>query len=251
MTLYASRSTPALPVIGILTRQDGSATWEGYRPYGQGRAYCLSVALAGGAPVLIPLELGEHVWYSIYRRLSGLLFPGGVDVHPSHYGESPHPKLGRVDEELDKAELMLARWALEDGLPTLAICRGIQLINVAAGGSLYQDLPAQFPGTLRHAYPAPEFPRDHLAHPVYVEPGTQLAAALGTGEHEANSRHHQAVKDLAPGFVITARAPDGVIEGIEQEDAPFVVGVQWHPESLTASDARMLALFQAFVRASA
>ena len=251
MTLYASRSTPSWPVIGILTRQDGSARWEGYRLYGQGRAYCRSAALAGGAPVLIPLELGERALHSIYRRLDGLLFPGGVDVHPSHYGEKAHPQLGRGDDELDETEFVLARWALEDGLPTLAICRGIQLINVAAGGSLYQDLPAQFPGALRHACPAPEYPRDHRAHSVYIEPGTRLAAALGAQEIEVNSRHHQAVKDLAPGFTITARAPDGVIEGIEQEDAPFVVGVQWHPESLAVDDTRMLALFQAFVGACA
>lgn len=251
MTLYALRSTPPLPVIGILTRQDGSATWEGYRLYGQGRAYCRSVALAGGAPALIPLELGERAWHSIYRRLDGLLFPGGVDVHPSHYGEKAHPKLGRVDDELDEAELVLARWALEDGLPILAICRGIQLINVAAGGSLYQDLPAQFPAALRHTCPAPETPRDHRAHPVRIEPETRLVAALGTQELEVNSRHHQAIKDLAPGFAITARAPDGVIEGIEQEAAPFVVGVQWHPENLTADDTRMLALFQEFVGACA
>ena len=251
MTLFASRARPDLPVIGILTRQDRSARWEGYRLYGQGRAYCRSVALAGGAPTLIPLELGERAWHSIYKRLDGLLLPGGVDVHPSHYGEKAHPKLGGVDDELDEAELVLARWALEDGRPTLAICRGIQLINVAAGGSLYQDLPAQYPGALRHAYPTPEYARDHRAHPIHVEAGTQLVAAMGTQQLEVNSRHHQAVKDLAPGFAITARAPDGVIEGIEEQDAPFVVGVQWHPESLTANDTRMLALFEAFVKACA
>jgi putative glutamine amidotransferase len=205
--------------------------------------------LAGGAPILIPLELSERAWHSIFRRLDGLLFPGGVDVHPSHYGEPSHPKLGRVDADLDEAELVLARWALQDDLPTLAICRGIQLINVAAGGSLYQDLPAQFPGALRHAFPAPEYPRDHRAHPVHVEPGTRLVVALGTRKLEVNSRHHQAIKELAPGFAITARAPDGVIEGIEKEDATFVVGVQWHPESLAADDPRMLALFEAFVGA--
>lgn len=238
------------PVVGVITRQDLSGKWEGYRLYGQGLDYCRSLALAGGAPVLIPLELGEPAWRSIYERIDGLLFPGGVDVDPSYYGEELHPGLGQVDSSLDEAELVLARWALADQMPLLAICRGIQLLNVAAGGSLYQDLPAQFPGALSHACSAPDYPRDHRAHAVHIVPGSRLAAIFGTPELMTNSRHHQAVKDPAPGFAVTARAPDGVIEGIEKADAPFVVGVQWHPESMAAADPQMLALFKAFVAAS-
>jgi putative glutamine amidotransferase len=261
------------PVIGILTRHDHSSAGTGYRLYGQGAIYCEAVALAGGAPVLIPLELGERAWRSIYRRLDGLLLPGGVDVAPAYYGEDPQPKLGKVSDALDEAELVLTHWALEDGLPLFGVCRGIQLINVAAGGSLYQDLPTQFPGALRHRFAPPKYTREHRGHLVHIQPDSRLAQALGSAnsigvakklgalEVPVNSRHHQAVKDVAPGFVVTARAPDGVIEGLEIESleieapqggqTPFVVGVQWHPENLAVSDPQMLGLFQALVDAAA
>jgi putative glutamine amidotransferase len=173
-----------------------------------------------------------------------------VDVDPAIYGQEPHPKLGKVDDALDEAELVLTRWALEDRLPLFGICRGIQVINVAAGGTLYQDLRAQFPGALRHRFAPSQYGREHRGHAIHIEPGSHLAQALGLTV-SVNSRHHQAVRDVAPGFVVTARAPDGVIEGIELPDAPFVVGVQWHPENLAAQDAGMLGLFQAFVQAAA
>jgi putative glutamine amidotransferase len=237
------------PVIGMVTRHDVSGMWKGYRLYGQGYDYCHAVALAGGAPVMIPLELDETGWRSIYERLDGILFPGGVDVNPRHYGQAPHPHLGAVNDPLDRAELVLARWAIADRLPTLAICRGIQLINVAAGGTLYQDIATQIPGALRHRCSPPEFPRHHRAHPVRVAPQSRLWGVFAEDSVQVNSRHHQAVRDLAPGFQVTARAPDGVIEGIELDDAPFVVGVQWHPESLAARDPQMLELFAALVRA--
>jgi putative glutamine amidotransferase len=239
-----------VPVIGIVSRRDGSATWNGYAMYGQGQAYARSVALAGGAPVLIPLELCEDACRSIYGCLHGLLFPGGADVNPAYYGEEPHPRLGQVDDPLDQAELLLARWALEDRLPVLAICRGIQLINVAAGGTLYQDLPAQLPDSFPHACNAPAYPREYRAHAVSIEPGSRVATAMRTTQCRTNSRHHQAVKDVAPGFVVTAHAPDGVIEAIEHREAPFIVGVQWHPESLAETDPQMLGLFEAVVAAS-
>jgi putative glutamine amidotransferase len=223
--------------------------WKGYALCGQGLAYVESVALAGGAPVLIPLGLKREACYSIYCRLDGLLFPGGVDVNPAHYGQEPHPRLGEVDSALDETELTLARWALKDDLPVLAICRGIQLINVAAGGSLYQDLPTQYPDALPHACNAPDYPRTHRAHPVWVEQETRLASALNSDECWTNSRHHQAVKEVAPGFAVTGRALDGVIEAIEHIEASFIVGVQWHPESLAASDPQMLSIFQAHVAA--
>ena len=240
-----------LPVIGIVSRMDHSAAWAGYELYGQGASYIRSVALAGGAPVIIPLELGESGWKSIYERLDGLLFPGGVDVDPVHYGETPRPRLGKVNAPLDEAELVLARWALEDGFPTLGVCRGIQLLNVAAGGTLYQDLPTEFPDVSPHACSSPTYPREYRAHRVRMEPGSLVAEAMGTTECRTNSRHHQAIKDLAPGFRITARADDGVIEAVEHTEAPFILGVQWHPESLAAGDPQMLGLFAALVHAAA
>lgn len=245
-----ARRNDELPVIGILSRQDHSEMWPGYALYGQGLVYVRSVALAGGAPVLIPLGLQESAWRSIYDRLDGLLFPGGVDVAPARYGQAPRPELGRVDEALDEAEWVLAQWALSEQLPVLGICRGVQLINAAAGGTLYQDLPTQMPGALQHACSAPEYPREHRAHVVHLAPQSRTAAAMQAVDCMVNSRHHQAIQDVAPGFVVTAWADDGVIEGIEHREAPFIVGVQWHPESLAESDPQMLSLFQALVAAS-
>jgi putative glutamine amidotransferase len=246
----ASSDGHSAPVIGIISRKYLSGMWVGYELCGQGLAYVRSVALAGGAPAIIPLELGEAAWRSIYERVDGLLFPGGVDVDPAYYGAERHPRLGRVDGPLDQAELVLARWALADHCPVLAICRGIQLINVATGGTLYQDIPTQLPHAFPHACSAPTYPREYRAHTVHIEPGSRTAVAMGTVVCKTNSRHHQAVKDVAPGFVVTAQAPDGVIEGIEHEEAPFIVGVQWHPESLAATDPQQLALFEALVEAS-
>ncbi|MBN1580476.1 MAG: gamma-glutamyl-gamma-aminobutyrate hydrolase family protein, partial [Anaerolineae bacterium] len=232
------------PIIGVIAHkirpgQDGSKPIDGQ--YGD---YCRSLALAGGAPVLIPLDLDERAYRTIYEQLDGILFPGGVDVAPRLYHQEPLPQLGRVDDALDKTELLLARWALAEHIPVLGICRGIQLLNVAAGGSLYQDIPAQIPQALSHA--CPDTPS---AHQVDIEPGTRLADALGTLSCWTNSRHHQAIKDVAPGFTVTAHASDGTIEGIEIVDAPFFVGVQWHPENLAPTDTQMLGLFQAFVHA--
>ena len=235
------------PIIGIVSRKDSSEMWSGYELYGQGASYVRSVALAGGAPVIIPLELQERAWRRIYEGLDGLLFPGGVDINPAYYDQQPHDRLGRVEDRLDEAELVLARWALQDQRPTLAICRGIQLINVAAGGSLYQDSPTQLPDAFPHACSAPTYPREYRAHAVRIEDGSRLAAAMDATECKVNSRHHQCVRDLAPGFQVTALAPDGVIEAIEHKDAPFMVCLQWHPESLAEQDPQMLALFEAFV----
>lgn len=224
--------------------------WSGYELYGQGLSYARALTLAGGAPVLIPLGLDEDAWRQIYERIDGLLFPGGADVNPAYYREERHPRLGQLDDALDQAELILARWALDDRMPVLAICRGIQLINVAAGGTLYQDLPSQLPDSLPHACSAPTYPREYRAHEIEILPESCVAKQIGALTVRVNSRHHQAVKDVAPGFEVTARAPDGVIEAIECRDAPHIIGVQWHPESLAESDPQMLALFRALVEAS-
>ena len=212
---------------------------------GQVDDYSQAIAFAGGAPVLVPIGLQEAQWRGIYERVDGLVFPGGDDIDPALYGEQPHPKLGWVDRALDEAELLLARWALADQKPVLGICRGIQLLNVAAGGTLYQDLPSQYANALPH------FSSQVRAHVVQIVERSRLAAALGVTTCSTNSRHHQAVKDVGPGFVATAHTDDGVIEGIEHSSAPFCIGVQWHPENLVKADAVMLRLFQAFVQASA
>jgi putative glutamine amidotransferase len=183
----------------------------------------------------------------IYRLLDGLLLPGGVDVAPEEYGEERHPALGAVDEKRDDLELTLTRMALQDDLPILGICRGIQLLAVAGGGTLYQDLPAQWDGEVRHE--VREFGRDFLTHSIAIEPASRLAAALHCTTAQVNSFHHQAVRDLPPGFSVAARSPEGLVEAIERPDRRFVLGVQCHPEELWRTTAPEFAgLFSAFVQ---
>jgi putative glutamine amidotransferase len=185
---------------------------------------------------------------AMYDRLDGILLPGGEDIDPARYDEPVHPGCGRVTPERDQQELALARWAVDDGRPLLAICRGIQVLNVALGGSLYQDISAQLPLAGRHAH-LPGQPRGHPAHQVSIHSQTRLACILGVGELWVNSMHHQAIKELAPRLAITACAPDGVVEGAEVGDHPFAVAVQWHPEEMTTGNPLQQRLFDAFVDA--
>jgi len=228
------------PVVGVTTYRFDRGSGR-KAEIGQHHDYCAALAAAGAAPFLIPLGLDEEALRSLYVLMDGLLLPGGVDVAPERYGHARAPSLGDVDEELDRTELTVARWALEDGLPILAICRGIQLLNVAAGGTLCQDIPSLVPGAIPHAV------ADNAAgHTVTLEPGSRVSAALGGGSScFTNSHHHQAVRDPAPGMLVTARAPDGVVEGIEGNGSAFVLGVQWHPESLVATRPDMLGPFMA------
>jgi putative glutamine amidotransferase len=237
------------PLIGIpaasYVDQEYSAT-PTYRFNGN---YPAALAECGALPVVIPLNLPEPILAAIFERLDGLCLPGGVDVDPAEYGEADHPDLGSVDRPRDRTELILARWALEADLPVLGICRGIQVLNVAAGGSLYQHLPAQLPETRRHNFRLQDSAWETPTHEVVVEPRCRLAAILNEPQIETNSFHHQAVKDVAPGFRPTAWATDGVIEAIEHDGKPFAVAVQWHPEGMFRSDANSRRIFEAFVEA--
>jgi putative glutamine amidotransferase len=239
--------TPAYPLIGIPSRHDQSGR-SGSPILAQSRTYVEAVTTAGGAPVLIPLNLGEEALRAIYERLDGLLLAGGIDVHPRHYGETIHEKCGQIDEAQDAVELTLARWALDGRLPILAICRGIQVLNVAAGGTLYQDIASQVPDSLKHDY-WPDYPRNLLPHQVTVNNDSHLAAILGGTQVAVNSLHHQVIKDLASRFRVVARSADGLIEAIEDQSHPFALGVQWHPEELMG-DAPMRRLFEEFVSAA-
>jgi len=238
------------PLIGVPCHNDRSARWSGFVIQAQGRAYIEAIAAAGGIPLLIPLNLSGPALRALCDSLDGILLAGGEDVTPMMYGETPHEKLGEVDEERDRVELELARLALADGVPLLGVCRGIQMLNVAAGGTLYQDIAAQRPGALKHDYHTAEYPRDYLAHQVHVVPDSRLATALGVTVTTVNSRHHQAVKATAPGMVVVARSPDGIVEGIESPAHPFAVGVQWHPENLATDAEGRRGLFEAFVAAA-
>jgi putative glutamine amidotransferase len=169
---------------------------------------------------------------AVLQRCDGLLLTGGDDVDPAEYGEAPHTTVALVPER-DAYELALARLAIQHDLPLLAICRGTQVLNVAAGGTLIQDIPSQLPSTLDHSITEP---KNAIAHDVSVRPDTCLALLLARPNAAldlvaVNSRHHQSVKDTAPDFVVSAMAPDGVVEAIEKPGATFCVGVQWHPEN--------------------
>ncbi len=213
--------------------------------------YSRAVAAAEGLPLMLPLLEDEGTLRGLYDRMDALLLPGGVDLDPGCYGESPLPTCGRLDPARDRVELQLARWAIAEGKPLFGLCRGLQIVNVALGGTLYQDIAAQRSDAIKHDYlPTTGYARDYLAHRVTVASGSRLDRLVGTTPLEVNSMHHQAVKDLAPGLVPTAVAPDGLIEAVETGDSRFVLGVQWHPESLTDRDPRMHRLVAGFVEAA-
>lgn len=213
--------------------------------------YYEAVAAAGAAPVLIPLLDDVDALRATYEACAGIMIPGGVDMDPGTYGEAPHERLGRVDPARDRVELQLTRWAIEDRKPLLGLCRGLQVINVAAGGTLYQDLDAQLEGAIRHDYfPTFGFDRDYVSHDVAVAPASRLRSLVDIDQLPVNSMHHQGVKRLGAGLVACARSADGLIEAVESPNGHWMVGVQWHPEVFEADDPHTRDLFRGFVRAS-
>jgi putative glutamine amidotransferase len=236
------------PLIGITSGRSPSAE-VGMRLVAL-PSYTHAVEVIGGLPVIIPLDLTLDALQGIYRRLDGVLLPGGGDVAASAYGAPATPAIERQDEARDAAEFALCHWAVRDDKPLLAICRGIQVLNVALGGTLYSHIPDEFPTNLEHdrAFLAG---RAYLAHTVSVSPDSLLSKALGVAETRVNSMHHQAVRQAADDLRVVARAADGLIEGVEHPRRRFVVGVQWHPEELVDTDPAMRRLFWAFVQAAA
>lgn len=216
-------------------------------------SYVRSVLGAGGVPFLLPVHEDLDLTPRILERIDGLILSGGVDVDPHLFGQEPLPGLGPVSPERDRSELALTREALAAGMPILAICRGIQVLNVAAGGTIIQDVDsARFPDLLKHRQEAPWW---HASHAVEVEPGSRLADLLGLkagmSTIRVNSFHHQAVDRVAEPLTAVARSPDGVVEAVEhRDDRRFVVGVQWHPEGMVDRHARQRGLFRGLVRAA-
>lgn len=213
-------------------------------------SYIEAISTAGGVPVMIPLGLSEEELLTIFERVDGILLPGGGDIEPAFYRGTSHKSMWGVDPERDRSEFVLSRAAVQKGKPILAICRGIQVLNVALGGTLWEDIGSMVPNSLEHDN-SNGTPRNYLAHPVNIQPDSVLAKVIGKTECVVNSIHHQAIRDLAPELMVTAHAPDNVIEGAEVPEHPFAVAVQWHPENLIADDPAMLALFRALVEASA
>jgi putative glutamine amidotransferase len=237
------------PTIGLTTIALAPAGPYSPPRLAQNQTYIQAVIRAGGLPLLIPHLADLALLRAVYERLDGLLLPGGEDVHPDRFREAVHERCGSISPERDATELPLARWAVQEGKPLLGICRGNQVLNVALGGSLYQDIGSQCPAAGRHDW-YPGFPRGLLPHGVTLATGTHLARILAVSTLEVNSLHHQAVKDVAPGLQVTAVAPDGIVEAVEVPDHPFALGVQWHPEELAETDAGSQRLFDALVRAS-
>ena len=231
----------ARPRIGISLDAD-----ETKARYELKRTYVDAVLAAGGLPILLPFVAPAEAddYLSLF---DGLVLSGGAfDVPPALYGEETRRCCGPLIPERTETELRVLRSALASGAPILGVCGGMQLLNVAMGGSLHQDLPTDI-GIRTHQQPAP---KDVPSHDVDVAQATRLAALVGAGKLRVNSTHHQAVKAVGPGLIVTARAPDGVIEGIELPGHPFALGVQWHPESALRHEPVHAEIYRGLVRAA-
>ena len=202
-------------------------------------AYVQALEAVGLAPVVLPTSMNPSRTAVALRSTGGLVLSGGEDVDPAMYGAPPHPRLGPVDRQRDEVEATLVRTALDLGIPILAICRGMQILNVALGGTLHQDLPSECPGPLAH---------DAEPHDVAIDPLSLLCRTVKSRTLNTNSRHHQALKDVAPALTVVARARDDVVEAVELREpaGQWLIGVQWHPE-----DRPEVGLFRAFAEAVA
>jgi putative glutamine amidotransferase len=196
--------------------------------------YVAMIADAGGIPVIVPVVRSREEAREVIRRLDGLLLTGGKDLDASLYGQTTRRPDRLASSDRAASDLAYARAAFEVELPTLGVCLGVQVMNVGDGGSLFQHVPEDLPGGLAHEDEDPD--RDAPRHEAAIEPGTILARILGTDRAVVNSYHHQSIAQIAPGWRLAARAPDGVVEAIERPDRAFYLGVQWHPERMPDSE---------------
>ncbi|MEW5725289.1 MAG: gamma-glutamyl-gamma-aminobutyrate hydrolase family protein [Thermodesulfobacteriota bacterium] len=239
------------PLIGITCYFGTGPDWISQAPHRPldliYRDYPRGIEAAGGAPVLIPTPADHDTAASVLERFDGLLLSGGLDVSPRLYGEAPRPGLGEINYERDLFELDLIRRAVDLGLPILGICRGLQILNVFFGGTLYQDLLSQVEHPLAHQQKAPK----HVnTHQVALARESRLFELAGAASFWVNSGHHQAIKELAPGLLAAARSSDGVVEAVEKPDHPFLLAVQWHPEATFSQDPTSQKVFHAFIAAA-
>lgn len=234
-----------LPVIGVT-----ASVSDDRLSFQQKRMYCEAISACGGLPLILPPQEDVSRASQVLSLLDGLLLAGGDDIDPAYYDEKTLPECGLITPIRDIWEMPLCQEALHRHLPLLGICRGLQVLNVALGGSLVQDLPSQCPDSpISHQQTQPP---EVATHPVRVDAQSRFARIVGAESLMTNSHHHQAVKQLAPGLTATAWAQDGVIEGVEKIDEPFCVAVQWHPERLWSQPDGLphRALFAALVDAA-
>ncbi|MBL8806467.1 MAG: gamma-glutamyl-gamma-aminobutyrate hydrolase family protein [Rhodospirillales bacterium] len=233
------------PRIGITLDSEPAGGWSKMPWYALRQNYCGAVAAAGGLPLPLPHEPDLAAAY--LDGLDGLLVTGGAfDVDPALFGDATKHSTVKTKDRRTAFEFAMVKGAIERDMPLLGICGGEQLLNVVLGGTLHQHVPDMFPDGLAHEQPNP---RTEPGHDVEIVPGTLLHRTVGATRMSVNSAHHQAVKDVGPGVVVNAKAPDGVIEGIEHKARRFCLGVEWHPEySIDPGDDR---IFAAFVKAAA
>jgi len=237
---------PAL--IAILANQQQTAVGDFSLQDLTQRAYVDAVLGAGGVPFIVPVLEDDAAVAALLERADGLLVTGGADVSPDLFGEAPLPALGSVTPLRDRLDEIALKLATARDMPVLGICRGIQSLAVFAGGTLIQDVPSQVPGAIQHGQKAPGW---HGTHEIAIEPGSLLARLTGRPRAMVNSFHHQAVKDVPPGYMATARTTDGVIEAMEKPAARFCLGLQFHPELMAARHEFIAAIFGGFVAACA
>jgi len=230
------------PIIGVTMSFQDPASGQGSDYFALYRKYVTAVEMAGGVAVGLPAQ--PEAVADVLPVLEGLLLSGGGDIAPDLFGQDCHPKTRQIDRRRDDFELALVREWVRADRPLLAICRGIQVLNVALGGDLIQDIADQVANSLVHQRSEGE-----ARHLIRLQPTSRLGSLLGDDELEVNSYHHQAVQDLAPGLQAVAWAADGVVEGVEMPGSCFVVGVQWHPELMVQNDVRQLRLFVGLMEA--
>jgi putative glutamine amidotransferase len=236
------------PLIGLTTRAGTRSVHTHERPIDYiNSSYIHAVEDAGGVPILIPILQDLSGLQTLLSRLDGLLLPGGLDIDPRNYNQQPHQLTASPNPSLDTLELALAHWAFQEKIPTLGICRGMQLLNVALGGDLYQDLGTQYSDSLVHT--GWDLPRNQFAHTIQVEAGSRMEKIFGQQILESNSLHHQGIKTPGKDIIISGRAEDGVPELMEVAHHPFMLAAQCHPEELYQSTPIWAKLFTAFIAA--
>lgn len=238
------------PLVGIPTWNDDSVFYPGVELYGINVSYVNTLRKAGALPILVPLHMDKDSLRGIFERLDGIFLAGGGDIAPRVYNPKSREAFDSSDIERDITELTLVKWALDANMPVLGVCRGIQIINIACGGSLYHDLSKERPGEIRHDYIGPDYKRDQISHEVTFPTSGYLSDIFGASTG-VNSMHHQGVAEVGMGLQVAATSADGLTEAVHSTEHRFVLGTQWHPEELMKTDTRHKTVFNDFLCAAA